>query len=126
MTQNQSTPPDPKPDQKMKGLLLQGLLGAVSLTGATAIPIVVQRALSPHPVPTVPAAVSPQPPTPAASPLPASVQQSPAVTVSPSPASVQKIPIIELTLEELQPPEENGKRRDKSRGKRKEDNDDDD
>lgn len=104
MTQNQSTPPDPKPDQKMKGLLLQGLLGAVSLTGATAIPIIVQRTLSPHPVPTVPAAVSPQTPAPAMSPLPASVQQS---------------PIIEINSEELQQLEEEGKRKNKSRGKKK-------
>ena len=41
---------DSKGSQKLKKLILQGMIGAVSLAGATAIPLVVQRFLAPTPV----------------------------------------------------------------------------
>lgn len=50
-------------DQNLKSLLVKGLVGAASLAGATAIPLLVQRAISPSPsveaTPTPPAQVVP-------------------------------------------------------------------
>lgn len=47
----------------LKSLFMKGLVGAVSLAGATAIPLVVQQALNPSPsvesAPKVPAQVAP-------------------------------------------------------------------
>ncbi len=52
----------------LKSLLVKGMVGAVTLAGTTAIPIIVQQSLQHHPstptaspTPTVPAQVSPTP-----------------------------------------------------------------
>jgi hypothetical protein len=50
-----SSPEPPKAGHKLKITLAQGVIGAVSLAGTTAIPILVQRVLQPAPV------VSPSP-----------------------------------------------------------------
>lgn len=47
-----------------KVTLMQGIIGAVTLAATTAIPIIVQRALSPQP-PVVPAQITPATTTPA-------------------------------------------------------------
>jgi hypothetical protein len=60
MTENSGSSPTPsRPGSKVKSLVAQGMIGAVSLTGATAIPLIVQRFLTP-PTPVVaPAQVQP-------------------------------------------------------------------
>lgn len=74
---------------------MQGIIGAVSLAGTTAIPIVVQRALNPP-------AEAPSP-TQSAPVQPASVT-TPSAQVSPSPASSP-----ELTASPLEDDKGNGK-----------------
>lgn len=54
-TDPESSPESTKAGSKFKLTLVQGVIGAVSLAGTTAIPIVVQRVLSPAPI------VSPSP-----------------------------------------------------------------
>lgn len=58
-----SNSPDPStPKQGFKVTLMQGVIGAVSLVGTTAIPLLVQKALnppSPNAAPTAPAEVKP-------------------------------------------------------------------
>ena len=51
MTETPSSPSDPsKNDQGLKSLIVKGLVGAISLAGVTAIPIVVKQHLEPTPV----------------------------------------------------------------------------
>lgn len=68
MTEN---PGSPKNEQSLKALITKGVVGAVSIAGATAIPLLVQKFLTPpatvNQVPTVPAQVTPaQVPAPSA------------------------------------------------------------
>lgn len=67
----QPTSPDPSSSQKLKTLMTQGLIGAVSLAGATAIPILIKQFLEPPTAHTTPPASvsSPAPSIPAASPV---------------------------------------------------------
>ncbi|MBD1911964.1 MULTISPECIES: hypothetical protein [unclassified Leptolyngbya] len=62
-----------------KVTLMQGIIGAITLAATTAIPLLVQRALSPQP-PVVPAQVVPTTTAPANT----SVQSSPTSTEQPS------------------------------------------
>lgn len=63
MTDN-STPSSPSKKEDMKALLLKGVIGAISLAGATAIPILVQRLIAPPavvpPIATPASVISPQ------------------------------------------------------------------
>jgi hypothetical protein len=77
-----SSPEPPKAGHKLKITLAQGVIGAISLAGTTAIPILVQRALQPAPV------VSPSS-SPSLQAVPAQVQ-SPAPTVQPIDSSNQE------------------------------------
>lgn len=54
MTANGS-PPEPPTNEGMRGMIVKGVIGAISLAGATAIPIIVKQHLEPTP------AVSPSP-----------------------------------------------------------------
>lgn len=59
---------DNLPETSKKGFkvtLVQGIIGAVSLAGTTAVPIIVQRALTPPPTPSPAAEIKPAPTTPA-------------------------------------------------------------
>jgi hypothetical protein len=86
MTDTSNSSPSAQKEQKLKSLLFQGFVGAASLAGATAIPLLVQKALNP--------------PTPSAA--PAAVQASPSPVVegsltpqqqaSPSPAAEESEP----------------------------------
>jgi len=49
-TETFQTSSDPKDSQKLKELILKGMVGAVSLVGAMAIPLIVQQVLPPTPV----------------------------------------------------------------------------
>ncbi|HEY9748570.1 MAG TPA: hypothetical protein V6C63_07820 [Allocoleopsis sp.] len=72
MTANSGSPSEPPKGQGFKVTLTQGIIGAVSLAGTTAIPLLVNRYLAP--------------PTPAESP-------APAAQVSPAPATTQASPV---------------------------------
>nr|WP_290226839.1 hypothetical protein [Trichocoleus desertorum] len=72
MTANSGSPSEPPKGQGFKVTLAQGIIGAVSLAGTTAIPLLVNRYLAP--------------PTPAESP-------APAAQVSPAPATTQASPL---------------------------------
>lgn len=70
------------PDSNKKGFrvtVMQGVIGAVSLAGTTAIPLVVNKYLGPS--------------TPAASPSPTVASPSPAVA-SPSPSPISSPPVV--------------------------------
>lgn len=71
MSENSSPPPDTsKKEDSLKSLVTKGVIGAISLAGATAIPLVVQRYLGPS---TPPSAASPEAsPTQLAAPSPSS------------------------------------------------------
>ena len=73
MTANSGSPSEPPKSQGFKVTLTQGIIGAVSLAGTTAIPLLVNRYLAP--------------PTPAESP-------APAAQVSPAPATTQASPLV--------------------------------
>ena len=81
MTNNSgSSPQPPKLGQKHKLTVAQGVIGAATLAGTTAIPILVQRALTPASVSSPSPAASVQPsPTPTVS-----VQSSPAQVQTPN------------------------------------------
>lgn len=117
---NPSTPPEsPKSGQKMKGLLLQGLIGAASLTGATAIPIMVQRALSPTPAPIAAPTATPTVPATAPSSVPVS---SPVAPTAVQPSPMESLPQVQqdAALKDLTPianPEQDLNSEDEDRGK---------
>jgi hypothetical protein len=70
MTANSGSPSEPPKGHGFKVTLAQGIIGAVSLAGTTAIPLLVNRYLSPPTESPAPAAqVSPAPATTQASPL---------------------------------------------------------
>lgn len=62
MSNSGNSPESPK--QGLKITLMQGIIGAASLAGTTAIPLLVQRALTPTPTPS-PAQIQPAQMTPA-------------------------------------------------------------
>jgi hypothetical protein len=105
-----STSSEPrKRSDKLKILLIQGLIGTASLTGATAVPILVQRALSPITTPATPASVAP-----------ASVMSTPGVTTSPVPTQVAEpspvvTPVAERETEDEDPKGKKDKRQDRRR-----------
>lgn len=119
MTNNPSTPPDaPKSDQKMKGLLLQGLIGAVSLTGATAIPILVQRTLTPQPTPVV--SPTPQPtvtPSTAIAPVQSQMPLANPASMPTQPETANQVNQKEIQLEQIDNDDKDDK---KGHGKKKE------
>lgn len=97
-------PSSPKPDNtsaddNLKGLIIKGIVGAVTLAGATGIPLIVQKYLGPStPPPTAEA------PAPATSPAPAVTTAPPAAAPVAAPPAATEAAIA---------PEEKGK------GKRK-------
>lgn len=96
----------PERSDNLKSLIIKGVIGAVTLAGTTAIPLVINRTLSPEPSPS-PAAASP-----AASP---SVQASPVV----QPAQVQSGAVTAVDEGTLTPVESNEPG--KKKGKKKKD-----
>ncbi len=106
MTEPSSQKPDnTSADNNLKGLIIKGVVGAISLAGATAIPLIVQKYLAPS---APPAAEAPAPTT---SPATAT---SPAPTVSPAQAEVAPAnTVTEATIAPLE----------KAKGKRKKDKD---
>ncbi|HEY9807151.1 MAG TPA: hypothetical protein V6D04_11320 [Candidatus Obscuribacterales bacterium] len=81
MTANSGSPSEPPKGQGFKVTLTQGIIGAVSLAGTTAIPLIVNRYLAP--------------PTPAESP-------APAAQVSPAPATTQASPLVPAQTMQMQ------------------------
>ncbi|MBD2076626.1 hypothetical protein H6F86_22605 [Phormidium sp. FACHB-592] len=92
MTNSGSSPEPPKTGFKVT--LLQGVIGAVSLAGTTAIPLVVQRLVAPAP--------------PASSPTPVPAQVTPSPQVQPT--------LNELGVTQLS---NDGDAHDKGKGKKK-------
>ncbi|MBD1864351.1 MULTISPECIES: hypothetical protein [Trichocoleus] len=82
MTANSGSPSEPPKGQGFKVTLTQGIIGAVSLAGTTAIPLLVNRYLAP---PT--AAESPAPAA-QVSPAPATTQASPSAVPAAAPGQV--------------------------------------
>jgi|GEM_PF-3197201 len=78
MTNSGSSPEPPK--RGLKVTLLQGVIGAVSLAGTTAIPLVVQRLLGPAP------------PSSSPTPVPSQVS-SPSPSVQPSVNESSELPL---------------------------------
>lgn len=81
MTPNGSTPEAPKPEsaqshQGLKSLIAKGTIGAVTLAGTTAIPLMVQKYLSSPPPPAPSVQASPVQVSPVASPVTPSVESS--------------------------------------------------
>ena len=102
MTEPSSQKPDNTPaDNNLKGLIIKGVVGAISLAGATAIPLIVQKYLAPS---APPAAEAPAPTT------------SPAPAISPAQAGVAPAPANTVTEATIAPLE-------KAKGKRKKDKD---
>lgn len=87
MTEN---PGSPKNEQSLKALITKGVVGAISIAGATAIPLLVQKFLNPpaavNQVPTVPAQVAPT-----QTPVQASPGGAPAQDVSPGGTPTQTL-----------------------------------
>jgi hypothetical protein len=119
MTSNSSPSPEsPKNGQGLKSLIVKGTIGAISLAGTTAIPLVVQRQLTP-PTP----AVSPSPSISVqASPSPSLLQASPSpsLQVSPSPSLLQVQSDPSTSPDQIEA-EDDKSRKEKRRGRRKED-----
>lgn len=122
---------DPTPSEstkdksKLKGLVAQGLIGAVSLAGATAIPIVIKQVLEKPATPTTPAAVVSPVPSPAMTPITtpiASPIASPSLTpvASPIPTSPNGVEVNTLQSQQdqlLNQTESNEDNRHPSKGK---------
>ncbi|MGI0488098.1 hypothetical protein ACN4EK_21875 [Pantanalinema rosaneae CENA516] len=121
MTESGSSP-EPK-KSAWRVTLMQGVIGAVSLAGTTAIPLLVNRYLSPPPTPTssptleaTPAQVAPAQVAPAVSPVQTladpgtSVQTSPQITpvqttpAAIAPAATAPIPVLPAQNEPVPPP----------------------
>jgi hypothetical protein len=117
MSDHLNPSPEPsKPTTKLKTLLIQGLIGTLSLTGATAIPILVQRALNPVSTETTPASVISTP--------------SVAGTPLPSPNELQvegSSPTVDQVAEqESAKPEHPKEKRDRRGGRHEDEQDDED
>ncbi|HEY9861629.1 MAG TPA: hypothetical protein V6D16_19170 [Candidatus Obscuribacterales bacterium] len=94
MTANSGSPSEPPKGQGFKVTLAQGIIGAVSLAGTTAIPLVVNRYLAPPAESPAPAAqVAPAPATTQASPLTAPGQVAPGQTVQMQTGSVTQLEV---------------------------------
>jgi hypothetical protein len=87
MSSNGSTPEAPKPEsashQGLKSLIAKGAVGALTLAGTTAIPLMVQKYFSGTPAPAPAVQASPVQVFPAASPVVSPVESS---VVSPLPS----------------------------------------
>lgn len=99
MSSNGSTPEAPKPEaaqnnQGLKSLIAKGAVGAVTLAGTTAIPLMVQKYIS-----------DPAPPAPAvqASPVQASPVASPIVSPIASPVAPLESPILSPNQAQTEP-----------------------
>lgn len=89
MTEN---PGSPKNEHNLKALITKGVVGAISIAGATAIPLLVQKFLNPPaPVNQVPAAVPAQV-APNQAPVPAPPGGTPAQEVAPGGTPAQTLP----------------------------------
>jgi hypothetical protein len=112
MTTDPGSSPEPtNTGSKFKLTLIQGVIGAVSLAGTTAIPIVVQRVLSSAPV------ASPSP-TASVEVAPAQVQPIASPTVQPI-ASPTVQPIANPTVQPEVQGEMKGADEEKGEGKKK-------
>lgn len=137
MTENSGSAPETSNnDQGIKGLVIKGIIGAVSLAGTTAIPLVIQQHLTPNPAASPAAQVSPAPnASPAAQVSPVQVaspaQMTPASVVpnaSPAaegvPAQVSPIVTQSPTDQTTLQPAVIGEEQQTKRRKRKKDDDD--
>lgn len=89
MSDNSSPSPNPSKDENsLKGLIVKGIVGAVSIAGTAAIPIIVQRQLGQTPSP------SPEP-SPSAQVSPAPTQSSPQVQSLTGGSNLQANPGVE-------------------------------
>jgi hypothetical protein len=83
MLSNGSPPEAPKPEsnrQELKSLIAKGAVGAVTLAGTTAIPLMVQKFFSPAPAPAPAVQVSPVQTSPTGSPVASPVEPLSPVT----------------------------------------------
>jgi hypothetical protein len=117
MSEQPINPPDStQSNPNLKALLVKGLVGAVSLAGATAIPLMVQQFLSP--TPETPAAVSPTP------------QQSMTAQPVPPPTSPVLVPVqsqeVTETSNDMKELEKLLRNEERRRARGDDDDDDDD